>query len=274
MSILEAIIVGIVQGLTEFIPVSSSAHIVLAQSILGVKQPGITFEVVVHIGTLFSVFWVFGSDILRLIKASFDIPKALFKRESFDTLKTKDERNFIFMLILGTIVTGTTGVLFKDFFVSFYHNNTAIGIALLFTGLILWLSQKVNPGYKKEGKISALDGIIIGGFQSFAIFPGISRSGSTIAGALLRKLDKETAVRFSFILSIPAILGATLLEVAQITQTGFDSSLLLPYFFGLVFSAISGIIAIKWLVAFLNKGKLHYFSFYCWFIGILVLVLL
>ncbi|SHJ56738.1 Undecaprenyl-diphosphatase [Anaerobranca californiensis DSM 14826] len=274
MTILEAIIVGIVQGLTEFIPVSSSAHIVLTQNLLGVKQPGITFEVVVHIGTLFSVFWIFGSDIIKLLKAVVDLPRTITKNETFESLKTKNDRNLIFMLILGTLVTGTIGVLFKDFFVSFYHNNTAIGIALLVTGFILWISQKLNPGYKKEGEIGILDAIIVGAFQSLAIFPGISRSGSTIAGALLRKMDKETAVRYSFLLSIPAILGATLLEVKEVLETGFDQSLALPYIFGLIFSAISGIIAIKWLVAFLKKGKLHYFSFYCWFIGILVLLLL
>lgn len=274
MTILEAIIVGIVQGLTEFIPVSSSAHIVLTQNLLGVKQPGITFEVVVHIGTLFSVFWIFGSDIIKLLIAVVDLPRTITKNETFESLKTKSDRNLIFMLILGTLVTGTIGVLFKDFFVSFYHNNTAIGIALLVTGFILWISQKLNPGYKKAGEIGILDAITVGAFQSLAIFPGISRSGSTIAGALLRKMDKETAVRYSFLLSIPAILGATLLEVKEVLETGFDQSLALPYIFGLIFSAISGIIAIKWLVAFLKKGKLHYFSFYCWFIGILVLLLL
>lgn len=274
MTILEAIIVGIVQGLTEFIPVSSSAHIILAQSVLGVKQPGITFEVVVHIGTLVSVFWVFGEDILKLLKASLDIPRSIINRESFDSLKTKDERNFIFMLIIATIVTGTVGILFGDFFKGLYDNLKVVGSMLLVTGFILWFSQKARPGHKTEGKIGVLDAITIGAFQSFAIFPGISRSGSTIAGALLRKLDKETAVRYSFILSIPAILGATILEIGDVLQTGFDTNLAVPYLFGLIFSALSGIIAIKWLVALLKKGKLHYFSFYCWFVGILVLVFL
>ncbi len=272
MTIIEAIIVGIVQGLTEFIPVSSSAHIVLTQQLLGVKQPGITFEVIVHIGTLFSVFWVFGPDIVKLLKASIDIPKSLINKESFDSLKTKDERNFIFMLIIATIVTGIVGFTFEDFFEGFYTNMTFIGFALLITGTLLWLSQKMGDGYKKEGDIKVLDALLVGAFQSFAIFPGISRSGSTIAGALSRKLDKETAVRYSFILSIPPILGATILQVRKVMDLGFDTTLALPYLMGLIFSAISGIIAIKWLVAILNKGKLYYFSAYCWLIGILILV--
>lgn len=274
MTILEAIIVGVVQGLTEFIPVSSSAHIILAQSVLGVKRPGITFEVVVHIGTLFSVFWVFGQDIKKLLYATLDIPRTLLNKENFNSLKNKDERNFIYMLIIGTIVTGSVGIIFNDFFISLYDNLRVVGSMLLVTGTMLWLSQKIRPGFKDEGKIRPLDAIVIGAFQSLAISPGISRSGSTIAGALLRKLDKETAVRYSFILSVPAILGATLLEVKDIFQSGFDSDLIVPYLFGLIFSAISGIIAIKWLVNFLKKGKLHYFSFYCWFLGLLVLIFL
>lgn len=272
MSIIEAIIVGIVQGLTEFIPISSSAHIILAQEILGVKQPGITFEVVVHVGTLFSVFWVFWDDIFKLIKAFFSIPKALINKNSFESLKSKDERNFIYMLIIATIPTGVFGLVFKDFFSSVYSYTKVIGLTLLVTGGILYLSQKMASGYKKDGEISLWDGLIIGFFQSLAIFPGISRSGSTIAGALFRKLDRETAVRFSFILSIPAILGATVLEVNEAIAQGFDSSLALPYLAGLVFSAISGVIAIKWLVALLNKGKMHYFSYYCWVVGVLVLI--
>lgn len=272
MSILEAIIVGIVQGLTEFIPISSSAHIILAQDLLGVKQPGITFEIVVHLGTLISVFWVFYDDIIRLIKAFLSIPKALLNKDSFESLQTKDERNFIYMLIIATIPTAVIGFLFKDFFSSVYAYTKVIGFTLLITGGILWLSQRMASGYKREGNITLLDSVIIGLFQGLAIFPGISRSGSTIAGALFRNLDRETAVRFSFLLSVPAILGATVLEISEAVAVGFDTSLAIPYLAGLVFSAIAGIIAIKWLVALLKSGKLHYFSYYCWTVGILVII--
>ncbi|WP_350345015.1 undecaprenyl-diphosphatase UppP [Proteinivorax tanatarense] len=273
MSLLHAIIVGLVQGLTEFIPVSSSGHLVLTQHLLGIEQPGITFEVILHFGTLVSVFWVFWDDIISLIKAALTIPKVIFGNTSFDTMKYKNERYFIFLLFLATIVTGFIGLAFEDFFKETYSSIKVVGVMLLLTGGILFLASSVRIKDKNIEKMKARDSIFVGLFQSLAILPGISRSGSTIAGALLTGLNRETAIRFSFILSIPAILGATLLELFEALQVGFDSSLIIPYITGFIVAAISGIIAIKWLVSVLNRGKLYYFSFYCWFVGITVLVL-
>ncbi|WP_353892033.1 undecaprenyl-diphosphatase UppP [Proteinivorax hydrogeniformans] len=273
MSLLHALIVGLIQGLTEFIPVSSSGHLVLAQSLLGIDQPGITFEVVLHFGTLASVFWVFWKDIISLIKAAFTFPKVLLKTPDFDTLKYKQERYFIILLIIATIVTAGIGLAFEDFFKGAYSNVTMVGFMLLVTGGILFLTSIVKPKDKGIEKMKVKDSILVGLFQSFAIFPGISRSGSTIAGAIFSGLNRETAIRFSFILSIPAILGATLLELIDALKLGFEKDLILPYIVGFLVAAISGIVAIKWLVSILNRGKLYYFSFYCWVVGITVLVL-
>lgn len=256
MNYFEGIFLGVIQGLTEFLPVSSSGHLVIFQGLMGIREPGITFEVLAHFGTVLSVIWIFGSDIKRLLKR--------FRHEC-------SERHFVLMLVLGIIPTGLMGVLLKDFFAGLYESVPAVGIALLCTGGLLFTLQKLPPGKKKEGDVRPADALLVSIAQGLAIIPGLSRSGSTIVAALWRGLDRETAVRYSFLLSVPVILGATLVELKDLA--GAPGGLSGPMLGGALASFVSGIFAIKVFVRFLKSGRFHYFAYYCWFAGTLVIVL-
>ncbi len=256
MNIFEAMLLGLIQGLTEFLPVSSSGHLVIFQEILGLDEPGVTLEVLLHFGTLLSVIWVFGSDFLALL--------------SFR--KNRAERNFLLMLIAGVAVTGSIGLLFSDYITEFFKSTLLVGFMLLITGAILKLITILPVGLKSKEKITFQDALFIGLLQAFAMIPGISRAGSTIAAALWRGLDRQTAVRYSFMLSAPVILGATLLEVREILSIGFGQDLIINYVAGGVVAFISGVLAIKVFIKFLAGNKFHYFSYYCFAAGILVIV--
>lgn len=251
MSNLQGVILGIIQGLTEFLPVSSSGHLVIFQDILGVSQPGITFEVMVHFGTLLSVIWVFGADIIRIVANFF---------------RDKQERHFAMMLILGTIPTGLMGLLLNDFFKLFYDSAIITGFMLLITGGILFTLSYLKPGRKNEKTITALDALIVSIAQGLAIIPGISRSGSTITSALWRGMDRETAVRFSFLVTIPVILGATVLELKDMSAGGF-AGMTSGVIYGMLAAFVAGIFAIKIFIKLLESGRFHYFAYYCWFAG-------
>lgn len=255
MGIWEGIFLGIVQGLTEFLPVSSSGHLVIFQGFLGVKQPGVFFEVMLHFGTLLSVLWVFGSDLVRVATH--------FTRE-------KKERHFAVMLLLGIIPTGVMGLLFKDVFMRFYESTLATGVLLLVTGCILYTLCCITPGKKHEGSMTAIDALVISVAQGLAILPGISRSGSTITSALWRGLDKETAVRFSFLVTIPVILGATVLELRDM---GGQAALTGGVIYGTIAAFIAGVFAIKVFIRLLQAGRFHYFAYYCWFAGTATIIL-
>lgn len=247
----EAIILGIIQGLTEFLPVSSSGHLVIFQDILGVQEAGITFEVMLHFGTLLSVIWVFGRDIIRLAR---------------DFRQGGQGRHFVLMLLLGIIPTGLMGILLKDAFESFYAQPLLTGIMLFLTGVILFTLSRLTPGRKNERTMTAKDALLISVAQGIAIIPGISRSGSTITAALWLGLDQQTAVKFSFLVSIPVIFGATLFELKDVLAfgfTGINSSLVI----GTLASLFTGIFAIRIFVNLLQKGKFHFFAYYCWFAG-------
>lgn len=256
MGLAEGILLGILQGLTEFLPVSSSGHLVIFQDLFGVRLPGITFEVMVHFGTLLSVFWVFGGDMVRIISR--------FPRE-------QRERRFLVMLILGVIPTGLVGLLFKDYFTVFFESTLTVGFMLLVTGAILYSLQYLKPGVKDEATMKPGDALFISFIQGLAIMPGISRSGSTIAAALWSGLDRETAVRFSFLVSVPVIMGVTLLEIVSLRETGFDA-LNGGVLAGTLAAFLSGILAIKVFVRLLQAGRFRYFAYYCWLAGSLVMV--
>jgi undecaprenyl-diphosphatase len=257
MGTIDGIILGIIQGLTEFLPVSSSGHLVIFQDFLGIRQPGITFEIMVHFGTLLSVIWVFGPDIIRIFTGFFH---------------EKQERHFTYMLILGTIPTGLMGILFSDTFKRFYDSTITTGFMLLITGCILFTLGYLKPGKKNEKTVTAKDALIISVAQGLAIIPGISRSGSTITTALWRGFDRDTAVRFSFLVTIPVILGATLMELKDLSEVGF-TGLAPGVLFGTLAAFIAGIFAIKVFIRLLKAGKFHYFAYYCWFAGTATILL-
>lgn len=250
MTFTEAIILGVTQGLTEFLPISSSGHLVIMQHFLKIQSSGNEFEVLVHIGTLGSILVVFFHELQTLVS----------------DFKSKQNRSYIFFLLIASTPAALAGVLFKDHFESLFNNYYFVSKALMFTGLILILSYFFKP---KNNKVNILSSIIIGISQAMAIIPGISRSGMTISFALLMGINAKDAAKFSFLMAIPIISGAGLLTLFDSYNT--FSIPLSQGFAALISSFIVGIFALKWLINWLGKGKFHYFGFYCFIAGIFTL---
>ena len=252
MSLYDAILLGIVQGVTEFLPISSSGHLVIIQKFLGVVNSGSEFEILVHIGTLGSILVVFFNEI-RLIIQNIMSPKT---------------QKYISFIILGTIPAGIFGLGMRDLFESIFHNLNLVGISLIFTGTILFSSILLK---KADNQITFTKSIFIGLAQALAIFPGVSRSGMTICTALFLGIGPKEAARFSFLLAIPAISGAGAIMMADV-GTNFQISV---YVAGaaLISSFLTGLFSLKWLINWLKNGKFHYFGFYCITIGIITLFL-
>ena len=252
MNLIQAILLGIIQGLTEFLPVSSSGHLVLFQRVFGVTEPTLVFDTCLHIGTLVAVFAVYWKDIVSILRKPF--------------------QRLTWLLIVGTIPTGIIGVVFKDYFEAAFHSAGALGFKFFITGAILLVAERLNSGRKNEKSISYFDAAFVGLAQGLAIFPGISRSGLTLSGSLARGFNREFAAKFSFLLSIPAILGAAALQAKDIVELGSSGESLIPLLAGTAISALAGYLAIKYMIEVLKKGKLRYFSYYVFILGALVLV--
>ncbi len=252
MQYLEAVILGIIQGLTEFLPISSSGHLVLFQKLFGLEEGNLTFDTMLHLGTLLAVFIIFWDDIVAMIKQPFS--------------------KLSILVVAGTIPTAIIGLALKDFFEQLFASGRTIGVEFIITGLILWWAESRPFGYKKIEDITLLDAGLIGVLQGAAIFPAISRSGLTIAGALFRGIERDTAARYSFLLSIPSILGAVVLQAKDIQKQGLGDVQLLPMLVGTIVSAVFGYLAIKWMLRLIAGGKLKLFSYYVWFLGLVIVV--
>lgn len=269
---LNSIIIGLVQGLTEFLPVSSSGHLVLIQELLGVADPGLTFEIFLHFGTLISIFWVFRRRLINIVKSFL----ALVRKDERTHFMSSPDRRFGLFLIIASVPTALIAFFLGDFVEQAFNSTIFVGIALLITGALLWIADILPGGDKDIEKTTIIDALLIGLFQGIAIFPGVSRSGSTISGALYQGLEKKTAAEFSFLLSVPAVLGATLLELVSLVRSGNEllNQDLLFYVLGIVTAAAAGIFAVTFFIRLLVHNKLRYFSVYCWLIGILVIIFL
>jgi len=252
VTLIEVFILAVVQGLTEWLPVSSSGHLVITQKILGLNLP-LIYSVMLHVGTLIVVLTVFRKDII-------DIIKALTKRD-FET----EEGKLALFIAVGSIPIAIVGFVFYDFFKSLFSNLPAVGLALLITGCILFVSEK-RIGNRKLG---TLDSLLIGLAQAFTIIPGISRSGITVATGLLRKIDKTTAFKYSFLLSVPAIIGATLVESKELVLGNVD---IIPLLLGATISMIVGYASLRLLQKIVMKEKIHLFAYYCWTVGVAIII--
>lgn len=272
MTLWKAIILGIVQGLTEFLPVSSSGHLAIAQNLLEVPDSKVLFfTTMLHFGTLIAVFLVYGKDIIMLFKEFY---KVMGEMISGKGLRLNNyHRRLGFFIILATIPTAIIGLTLKDFFESLFHMQIAIGMALLITGTLLWFAEKWNSGKKDVRDMGIFDALVVGIFQAFAIAPGISRSGSTIVGSLLMGLNKELTVKFSFLISLPAILGATIFETKDALVSGTGNISFFIICVGVLSATISGFIAIKSMISFIKREKLYYFSYYTWTIGLIIIII-
>lgn len=273
MTTFQAIILGLIQGLAEFLPISSSGHLALAQHFFGINSESVLiFAVLLHVGTLISVFIVYWKDILGLIYEFFGTFADLVKTKRFDVNKNATRR-MCWLIIAATVPTAVIGFLFDEKFEKLYSNVLAIGICLVITGCILFAAEKWGKNLHGIKNTKFKHAITVGILQGCAIAPGISRSGSTIVGGLACGLKREWAVRFAFLVSIPPILGSVILELPDALAAGtVDSSLTVPILAGVIVSAVSGLIAIKGMIRLVSGKKLTYFSYYTWILGISVIV--
>jgi undecaprenyl-diphosphatase len=240
---LNHIILGIIQGLTEFLPVSSSAHLVIMQRVLGFRGEEVVLSVILHLGTTLALVIFFFNDILKLLR----------------------DRKMLSYVIIVTAITGIIGLSGKDFFEKLFSQPKLAALSLIVTGAVLLITKKFMQA--KRDTLNAKDAFILGVTQGIAIIPGISRSGITVSTLLFRGIDRETAFRFSFIASIPAILGAALLEGKDICR--IPPSDILNLFTGFIFSFLTGILSLLALRLVLRRAKFHYFGYYCIFIAIM-----
>jgi undecaprenyl-diphosphatase len=269
MDIVQAIILGIIQGLTEFLPVSSSAHLVFMTDVLHLPQ-NVAFDTVLHLGTLVAVVGYFWKDVVKIIRSFISSILDLFKGKFKQGLNDEPFKKLSWLIIIGTIPAGLAGILLKNEFEALFNNILYVGIFLIITGILLWASERVKPGHKDVKDMTLKNAIVIGIFQALSIAPGISRSGSTIAAGLYSGLNRELAARYSFLLSIPAILGAALVQVKDITSFDASTAVLIA---GFLAALIFGYLAIKLLMKIIKERTLMIFAYYCWIVGIIAIIL-
>ncbi|AIG25032.1 undecaprenyl-diphosphate phosphatase [Brevibacillus laterosporus] len=253
LAYIESIFLGIIQGFTEFLPISSTGHLVLFGKLFGLREAGLLFDTLLHLGTLFAVVIVFWDELLYVI------------RNPFSKLTR--------LLIVGTIPTGIIGLTFKDYFEEISQTGQTIGVEFLATGLILWAVESMRKGTRAFEQINYIDALFIGALQGAAILPAISRSGLTIAGALLRGIDRNDAARFSFLLSLPAILGACVLQAKDLAEMSVLPNGIIPMLVGAIFAGITGYIAIRWMIKLISSGSLKVFAYYVFALGACIIVL-
>ncbi len=253
MDLIQVLILAIIQGITEWLPISSSGHLVVVQEYFGLSPP-VVFDVMLHVGTLLVILIVFWKDLAEILRAVVQLDFA------------SEEGKLAVFIALGNIPTALIGFLFRDIFKSFFYNPLAVGIALLCTGFVLYFSK-----YGKESKeLGYLEALLIGIAQGIAIIPGVSRSGATIATGLLIKLRKETVFKFSFLLSIPAVIGAMIVESENLFLVEIDG---LTMVLGVIVSMIVGYMALKLVKRVLLKERFYLFALYCWLLGTAVVAI-
>lgn len=267
MNIFESIFLGIVQGITEFLPISSSGHLVILQNIMNIQSEGVFFEVALHFGTLISIFLVYHYDFKQMFIESIKFFKK-FRGKKMSSLT--EYESLVLFIIVGSIPTAFMGFAFEETFEKMFDSPYIVGIMLLITGSFLMISRKMTRLHKNFRQMAIVDALIIGTFQGFAISPGISRAGSTIFASLMRGLKREKAVKYSFLLSVPAVLGANLLKLKDINSIDISLSVLIA---GVIASVVSGYFAIKLLTKILNRGKLYLFAYYCWILGSIIILI-
>lgn len=256
---------GVLQGLTEFLPVSSSGHLVLMQAFMGIGGSVIFFDVLLHVGTLAAVLLVYRKEITDIIRESMTAVAGRHK-----PLSELPHAWFMLMILLGSVPAGVIGILFEDVFEKLFSSPLSVGFFLLVTGALLFRTRRLQEGVKTVGMITPSAALLIGLAQAMAITPGISRSGATIAVALFLGLERETAAKFSFLLSVPAIAGAMLLKSFSVQEIPVA---LANYTAGFISALIVGLVSLVWLIKLVKRGKLDYFAYYCWSVGVIVILL-
>ena len=266
----HAAVLGIIQGLTEFLPVSSSGHLVLFQDLFGLRHLEIFFDVSVHVGTLAAICVFFFKDLKEIATALLSVSTWSIREGSlWQSLCHKPEIRLFGLILVGTLPTAFMGLLFRPVAAKVFSSVQIVGVMLLVTGLLLWLTRKLRRGGRNTTQLTIRDALVIGMMQGVALLPGISRSGATIATGLFRGIDRETAARYSFLLSIPAILGAMALELGDALALGFPSARII--LLGAFMAAVVGYGALRVLIHVVKKGNLHAFAPYCWLLGVVAI---
>jgi undecaprenyl-diphosphatase len=260
MSLFQALVMGIVQGATEYIPVSSSAHLVLVPWLLGWPDAPFTFEVLVQWGTLVGVFVYFWRDLWDI---AYSVIVGLARRQPLATASAR----MGWYILLGTVPAVIFGFLLKDIFEAAFAAPVAVAVTLFGTAAILTIAEHFGRRTRTLRDWGWLDALIVGFWQVLALFPGVSRSGATIGGAMLREFDRSAAARFSFLLSVPALLGAGILAIADLIGTGTLRQELPALAVGFVAAGISGYLCIRWLLGYLQHHSLRVFAIYCVLFG-------
>jgi undecaprenyl-diphosphatase len=271
MEIYQGIILGILQGLTEFLPVSSSGHLVLGQIYFNITEFLLIFDISVHMGTLAAVLVVYFSDIKLMGISIFGfLAKVVGGKPFAHLIETDENLKLSAFILIASVPTAVIGLGLKQFEQVLFSSATLVGCMLILTGTILWVSRRYYRDETGGVKFDAKRAILIGIVQGFAVIPGISRSGSTIAAGMFAGLDRHTAAKFSFLLSVPAIAGALVLGMKDAMETGFVINPAIIY--GTIASFVVGLAALKLLLKLVHRGKFHLFAPYCWLAGMLVLL--
>ncbi len=258
MDILQSFLLGLLQGLTEFLPISSSGHLALGRYFLGGEEAGLTFEIVVHFGTLCSIVIYYRKILMKLIRSGIGFVVAPREKKADPQVK------LILLILVSMIPALIVGFTLKDRVEEIFASPFLVSIMLVVTGVILYLTRFAG---EREGEVTLGKSLLIGIAQAFAMIPGISRSGSTISTALYLGIDREEAANFSFLMVIPVIAGAMLLQILDLIEMGVDGAQVTSLLVGFFTAFISGYYALKYLIVILKKKGFHYFAFYCWAIG-------
>jgi undecaprenyl-diphosphatase len=268
LSLFLALFLGLLQGFTEFLPVSSSGHLVLAQELLpGFSQPGVLFDVTLHLGTLVAVCLYFRKDLWALLLSL--LPRGAGGVDA----ATKINRRLLWLLFLGSLPTVILGLLFRKQFEMMFNDVFGAGIWFVITGLLLFMTDRVATRGRQLGAMKARDALIIGLAQGLSIIPALSRSGATIAAGVFLGLERAFLVRYSFLLSIPAVAGAFILQIVAHRHEAFRQADLLAYGVGTLAALVVGYWSIAVLLSMTRSRQLSVFAYYCWAIGVVALVI-
>jgi len=266
MPIYQAIVLAVVQGLTEFLPISSTAHLVLFPWLLGWKDPGLTFDVALHAGTLVAVLLYFWRLWLEMLMAVAGVGGAAPE-------KISEHRRLFWFLMLGTIPGGIAGLLFEHAAEEQFRQPLVIGLAMILVALLMWAGERVQHSKAALKDVSFVDSVVVGVAQAFAVIPGVSRSGVTMTGGLFRGLSRETCARFSFLLSTPLIAGAVMKKGWEIHHQGIPADMRLPFILGVIVSGLVGVAVIAFLIRYLERRTFKIFVVYRIVLGVIVLIL-
>jgi undecaprenyl-diphosphatase len=266
MNLFQALILGLVQGATEYIPVSSSAHLVLAPWFLGWPDASFAFEVLVQWGTLVGVFVFFWHDLVVIVKS---VIQGLLQRQPLATFEAK----LGWLVVVATIPAVVFGFLFKDYFEATYASPAFAGVFLILNALLLTIAERFGSRVRELEDYTWLDAIVVGFWQVAAMFPGISRSGATISGAILKGFNRTAAARFIFLMSIPALLGAGIIALKDLLDAGTLTAELPAITVGFIAAAVSGYLCIRWLLHYLQRHSLYIFAAYCAVVSVISIVL-